>query len=261
MLLIISILSGSCKKDTENRENQNFRFTKKTLYSHDTLWSSATYFYTDSLITTVKYYYNSAGRGDSVKTEFEYRDENTIIQESFFWYGALWYPVEKYIIEKLDRKIIKTQTFNIDGSFWDPISSEEYNYEGDNLTEEIWNKHEYGVWSQDTRITYDYSGNLLTNIAACYNFGSVWDTVGLYSFTYDPYGNLESEAFEGDVLSRKIEYVYEKGQGNYAQMLSPGGGLISYRCYPSPTSRNRSANSSLSDPRILESMRMKGLAW
>jgi YD repeat-containing protein len=58
---------------------------------------------------------------------------------------------------------------------------------------------------------------------------------GAISFTYDEFANLLSEEAADGNRSYRYEYNYEEGKGNYRDFLLPGGRLIQYDFYPSPT--------------------------
>ena len=62
-----------------------------------------------------------------------------------------------------------------------------------------------------------------------------WTFEGAMTYTYDPFGNLASVSKPYGSEIRKTEFIYEKGKGNYGQVILPGGGLMANKLIPKPS--------------------------
>lgn len=85
---------------------------------------------------------------------------------------------------------------------------------------------------------FSYIGNQPARIEEYFRFGSVWDTTGVFQFSYDPHGNLVMDSYTGETEVKKAVFEYEQGQGNYKDIVTPGGGLVPAGYYPAPVKSN-----------------------
>ena len=243
IFIIITLLSSSCKKDKEDK--QDYRVAVRKMFDHDTLTSNARYIYTDQKITSVDFMV-SAGY-DSLKAVLEYPDENTIIQEFSVFYFWIWYPFMKDVFEYDDDKMIRYTSYYLEGSYWTPYHREEYTYSGDLLAEEIWSDYQHSTWSPYARITYGYSDKMPVR-ADYYAYQNDWilaarDEAFLsgnkidYILTYDCTSGECAEAYKYEFTYSgnqpgRIEEYYKFGSvwdttGVYLFIYDPQGNLLS----------------------------------
>ena len=110
-----------------------------------------------------------------------------------------------------DYRIIQSTTSYDGTAYYDTW----FDYEGNNIAAiRGYNGDEL------SRISMQYHANdLMTAYTYYSDDNGSWNEEGSKLFTYDGSGNLESFSFLIDELLYKVNYIYERGSGNYCQLL------------------------------------------
>jgi YD repeat-containing protein len=188
--------------------------------------------------STVTYYLDGSYWSPDYKEEYQYSGEKLSEEVWYYYEYSAWVPDFKISYLYSGDLVTVANYFDYNND-WQIVGKDEAIFTGDKIDQVVGYACAEDTIFEQYKYKFNYLGSLLTRIDAFYYFNSYWDTIGEYSFTYDAHGNLTSEASSDEVSSQKIEYAYEIGQGNYLQLISPGGGLISYSSYPSPTKFSR----------------------
>ena len=192
-------------------------------------------------------YFDGSYWDDMFKMEYSYTSGNLTEEVLYYHEFSSWTPEEKISYEYEGGKPARAFYYDYDND-WVMNYKEDASYTGDKIESITGYIYVDSSFSTDARYEYQYTGNLLMNIKVhLYNAG--WEYAGDMAFTYDSHGKLETESAIGSTFSKKYEYTYEEGVGNFAQFVLPGGGLIPVKAYPvpvksSPASFNRRTNGS-----------------
>jgi hypothetical protein len=96
------------------------------------------------------------------------------------------------------------------------VDKEGFSYESDRLVEWIDYDYEYGSWENYLKIEYNYSGVLISDVSNFLFENNEWKYNQTYYYFYNDNGVLLEEEYE----SRKINYYYEVGEGNYSLLIA-----------------------------------------
>jgi hypothetical protein len=166
--------------------------------------------------------------------DFQYSGDR-LTEETWQYYDHGSLVPELKMTYEYNSSHLSTVTY-FDFSYdWIVAAKEEAAYTEGKVSQVIYYEFQDSTFREDSKFNYHYAGKRLKNIGIYEFDGYNWDSAGAISFTYDSYGNLTSEYFLNGVESRKIEYEYEEGEGNYQQIILPGGGFLSLDPYPEPT--------------------------
>jgi hypothetical protein len=153
-------------------------------------------------------------------------------------FEEIWYlgsdeglkPSKKYNYEYEGTKIIRSKIYAyISG--WQEMVKEEAIYTGNLITKIMRYAYSDSVYYDFNYIDLQYNGTLLTGYYYYITNGNVLNLS--YVYTYDADGNVVIR--ESPAQSERIEYIYEKGNGNFQQLSQPGGGIGGGFTLPWPT--------------------------
>jgi hypothetical protein len=158
----------------------------------------------------------------------------------------LWKPSSRLTFSYENDNMVEFIEYDYQPGDWMPNDKTVYEYDGTKHSQTTWYKYANG-WQTREKLVFTYIGNTVDYVLGyVYNDGSVietyktgfsyegdlmkaytdylndngsWIATGSILYTYDSYNNLESYSFPIDELIYKVEYEYEKGSGNYMQVL------------------------------------------
>lgn len=166
-IVILMFLFNQCKK--EEVHLQYYRINEMKNFENESLVSINNYFYEGDKINLILGK-NYDEWGDSVKTEIEYPDENTIVQVDYIKesYDNSWdTPVTKRESKSEGGQIVQYTTFDYRGMEWISTSRIEYKYSNGELIQEIGFSY-YDLTDTSYSLVYVYNANLLVNAVEYY---------------------------------------------------------------------------------------------
>ena len=162
---------------------------------------------------------------------YQYQDGKLLEEIWYSGYDEGLRPDIKYTYEYEGDKIIRSRHYYSINSSWQEMSEEEAVYTGNLITRINWYTYPDSVYTVSAYTDLHYSGSLLTS--RIYYISNTNEPDYSYVYTYDSDGNLVIQ--ESPEMGDRIEYVYEKGKGNFRQIQQPGGGISGFVPLPWPT--------------------------
>lgn len=159
----------------------------------------------------------------------------TLMEEKWEYYThGEWIPDLKILYDYTGTQV-KRATYYDYSEEWTLSGKEEASYQGTDLSEIISYLFSDSVMKADQKFVYHYAGDVLKGLGIYEFDGYNWDTAGAITLDFDSHQNLVSESYKNGIDEIRIEYDYEEGEGNYRQFILPGGGLLYFKPYPTPT--------------------------
>lgn len=162
---------------------------------------------------------------------YQYQDGKLVEEIWYFGSDEGLKPSTKFTYEYEGSKIIRSRIYYAYNSSWQENIKEEAIYSGNLITKIIQFGYSDSVYSEFTYTDLQYDGSVITGYFYYFTNGNELELS--YVFSYDDHGNMIVQ--ESTELSKKIEYVYEEGKGNFQQIQQPGGGIQGFVPLPWPT--------------------------
>jgi hypothetical protein len=177
---------------------------------HGTLELSGkeTLIYTDgNLVAFIRYSFDSGNWVPVEKTEYFYNGTQLYQSVSYgYSYAEVWLQREKIVID----------------------------YQGNQVDTIHYYDYEDGSFIEDGKIGFTYAGELITKYTLYSLHNGTWTDDGSVQYTYDSHNNLVSiYSADADELD-KIEYQYERGNGNYSQLINYYSYYLYGNIFPHP---------------------------
>ncbi len=154
----------------------------------------------------------------SSKLTFSYEKDNMVEFIEYDDQSGDWMPNVKTVYEYEGTKHSQTTMYEY-ANGWQIWEKLVFTYIGNNVDYVLGYVYNDGSVIETYKTGFSYEGDLMKACTDYWNDNGSWIATGSILYTYDSYNNLESFAFPIDELTYKVEYEYEKGSGNYMQLL------------------------------------------
>ncbi len=167
--------------------------------------------------------YNNAGNEiDKSRTTYTYSGSLLTKTDDYHAYTGNWELVNStaYTYDNNGKIVQESDT----SDSWGYITT--YRYESGRMVESLRQAHTYGTLTNEYRITFEYTNNLMTKSISYEWSYNAWEKNIETSYTYNEFGNLISEQYDDPYYnySMKIVVTYGAGSGNFRQYLKVMGG-------------------------------------
>lgn len=210
ILLAILFLFSTCKKDEDKETKYRVIATKD--YVNIIENGNSQVFYQGEKISLISGYSENY-RGDSVKTEYEYPDNTTIVAIEHSKYQGVWEKVNKIEYNFQDEHLTQYILYEYYDGIAVPFVKITMLYDGSNLKEENWSAYDAGTWTAIYKITFSYDGDkVIQSLISTYWTGS-WELFAKEEVTYSGDNIVtitELDYYDGVYMnSYKYEFLYE----------------------------------------------------
>jgi hypothetical protein len=194
-----------------------------TSHYHDSTWhesSKMVYKLAGNQVTEIDEYGTDHGTLElSGKETLIYTDGNLVAFVRYSFDSGNWVPVEKTEYFYNGTQFYQSVSYGYSyAEVWIQREKMVIDYQGNHVDTVHYYDYEDGSFIEDYKLVFTYEGDLMMEYRAySIHYGS-WIDDGSVQYTYDSYNNLVSMySTDADELD-KIEYHYEKGNGNYSQL-------------------------------------------
>jgi hypothetical protein len=186
----------------------------------------------------IDYEYDGATWNPSYKEVYTYTNNKVVEFTDFDYSSGNWVPEYKTVFEYDGNKPMQTISYYYDeygGTGWNITFKEVMTYNGDKFNYLIGYDYYGGTYTEEYKIVFQYTDNLLTGFTEYYYESGTWTQDGAITYTYDSHSNLSSQSTQYGGESYKTQYYYTKGTGNYAQIMNYYGYGFYSDILPHPT--------------------------
>jgi len=154
----------------------------------------------------------------SSKLSYSYENDNLVEFIEYDDQSSDWMPNHKTVYEYDGTKHTQTTMYKYANGWqtWDKLV---FTYIGNNVDYVLEYVYNDGSVIENYKTGFSYEGDLMKACTDYINDNGSWIASGSTIYTYDSHNNLESYSLPIDGLTYKVEYEYEKGSGNYMQLL------------------------------------------
>ncbi len=152
------------------------------------------------------------------KEVFSYENENILEITEYDFESGDWLPEVKTVYEFNGTKRTRTTRYDY-ANGWKTWEVLEFTYIGNNVDQVLGYIYDDDSLVETYKLGFNYENDLMTVYTYYSDDNGSWDEEGSKLYTYDGSGNLESFSFPIDGLIYKVNYKYERGSGNYCQLL------------------------------------------
>jgi hypothetical protein len=154
----------------------------------------------------------------SSKLTYSYENDNLVEFIEYGYESGDWKSNDKTVYEYDGTKHTQTIMYNYANGWqiWDKLV---FTYIGNNVDYVLEYVYNDGSVIESYKTGFSYEGDLMNACTYYIDDNGSWIASGSTLYTYDSHNNLESYSFPIDGLTYKVEYEYEKGSGNYMQLL------------------------------------------
>jgi hypothetical protein len=172
-----------------------------------------------SHVMEIDYYSNDHGNTEiSGKETLTYNNSNLVEYICYSFDSGDMVPVEKTDNDFEGTQFRQSVHYGWYNEEWQEREKIVVNYRGNQVDTVHYFDYEDGSYTEDAKLAFTYDGDQIIQYTAyLYQSGS-WIDEGSVQYTYDLYNNLTSiYTTDGHEITR-IEYQYERGNGNYSQL-------------------------------------------
>jgi hypothetical protein len=154
----------------------------------------------------------------SSKLTFSYENDKMVEFVEYDYQSGDWMTNDKTVYEYNGTKHSQSTSYKY-ANGWQTDENMVFTYIGNNVDYVLGYVYNDGTVIETYKIGFSYEGDLMKLSTYYWNDNGSWIAGVSSLYTYDAYKNLESYSFPIDELTYKVEYEYEKGSGNYMQLL------------------------------------------
>lgn len=180
ILLAILFLFSTCKKDEQETK---YRVIATKDYTNAIVDNTSQVFYQGEKISLISGY-SEGYRGDSVKIEYNYPDNVSIMAIEYEKYQDVWSKVNKTEYKFQDEHVTQYILYEYEEGSAVPFLKITMQYDGSNLLEEYWYTYDSGTWTAVYKMTFSYDGDKVIQSLISTNWTGSWELFAKEEVTY-----------------------------------------------------------------------------